>query len=120
MISNKLTELLISLKGYHDPLVDSDVTLPQIPEGSIPEIQIKDVHKALLRINTKTSTVADDMPAKVIKMFALELSPPLADIINTSVRRGEFANLWKLETVTPVPKVFHPWFVNSSEKYQFL
>ena len=41
-------------------------------------------------------------------MFALELAPPLANIINTSILRGEFANLWKLETVTPVPKVFPP------------
>ena len=42
-------------------------------------------------------------PAKVIKMFALEIVP-LAHIINTSV----YANLWKLETVTPVPKIFPP------------
>ena len=41
-------------------------------------------------------------------MFALELAPHLADIINTSIVRGKLANLWKLETVTPVPKVFSP------------
>ena len=41
-------------------------------------------------------------------MFAMEIAPPLAHIINTSISRGEFADLWKLETVTPVPKVFPP------------
>ena len=62
----------------------------------------------MLKIKTKTSNVANNIPAKVIKMFALELAPPLANIINKSIITGVFANLWKLETVTPVPKVFPP------------
>jgi hypothetical protein len=78
------------------------------PEGSIPHIDPKVVYKFLNRIKTTTSTVKNDIPAKVIKMFAVYLAQPLADVINTSIRRGEFANLWKLETVTPVPKVFPP------------
>ena len=62
----------------------------------------------MCKIKTTSSTVKDDIPAKVIKVFALYLGHPLADIIYTSIVRGEFANLWKLETVTPVPKVFPP------------
>jgi hypothetical protein len=90
------------------PLLDSDVLLPLTRDGSIPEMEVEDVYKALHRIKTTTSTVANDIPAKVIKQFALELAPSLANIINTSIIRGEFANLWKLETVTPVQKVFPP------------
>jgi hypothetical protein len=96
------------VSNQYEPLLDSDVILPPIPEGSVLQIETVDVYKALLKIKTKTSTVANDIPAKVIQMFALELAPPLANIINTSILRGEFANLWKLETVTPVPKVFPP------------
>jgi hypothetical protein len=66
------------------------------------------VYNHLRRIKTTTSTVKNDIPAKIIKQFAIYLARPLADVINTSIRRGEYADLWKLETVTPVPKVFPP------------
>ena len=97
-----------SIANRYSPLEDSDVVLPPVPEGSIPQINPDVVLKFLKRIKTTSSTVKDDIPAKVIKMFAEYLHHPLADVINTSIIRGEFANLWKLETVTPVPKVFPP------------
>ena len=97
-----------NVANQYSPLEDSDVDLPPIPEGSIPKIDPAHVYKFLSRIKTTTSTVKNDVPAKVIKMFAADLAHPLADIISTSIVRGEFANLWKLETVTPVPKVFPP------------
>ena len=58
------------------------------------------------KIRTNTSTVKDDIPAKIIKEFACELSEPMTDILNTMVDRGEYPYIWKLEMVTPVPKVF--------------
>ena len=97
-----------SVANRYNPLADTDVILPSIPEGSVHQIEVDTVYKALLRIKTTTSTVANDIPAKVIKLFASDLAAPLRDIIQTSILRGEFANLWKLETVTPVPKVFPP------------
>ena len=97
-----------SIANQYSPLEDSDVNLPPIPDGSIPWIDPAVVYKFLCKIKTTSSTVKDDIPAKVIKMFAIYLAHPLADIIYTSIVRGEFANLWKLETVTPVPKVFPP------------
>ena len=33
---------------------------------------------------------------------------PVTDIINASLRDGEYPQLWKYEYVTPVPKVTHP------------
>ena len=97
-----------SIANQYSPLEDSDVNLPPIPDGSIPWMDPAVVYKFLCKIKTTSSTVKDDIPAKVIKMFAIYLAHPLADIIYTSIVRGEFANLWKLETVTPVPKVFPP------------
>jgi hypothetical protein len=52
--------------------------------------------------------VKDDIPAKVIKEFAPELSAPLANILNCMVERGEYPNIWKVEMVTPSPKVYPP------------
>ena len=99
--ANAIADRFESVANQCNPLLD--VILPSIPDGSDLQIETVDVYKALLKIKTTTSTVENDIPAKVIKMFALEIVP-LAHIINTSV----YANLWKLETVTPVPKVFPP------------
>ena len=92
-------------------------TLPDIPEGSIPQIEVEDVYKALLRIKTTSSTVANNITAKVIQMVAIYLAQTLRHIIQTSILRGEFANLWKLETVTPVPKVFPTLLCKQLRKY---
>ena len=46
------------------------------------------------------------MPATIIKEFAAELSGPFADILNCSIKRGEYADIWKTEMVTPVPKAY--------------
>ena len=45
---------------------------------------------------------------QIICEFAEELSYPLSNIINRSLTHGEYPDLWKIELVTPVPKVFPP------------
>ena len=41
-------------------------------------------------------------------MFAYELSFPLSDIFTRCCKAGEYPEIWKLETVTPVPKQYPP------------
>ena len=65
---------------------------------------------------TNTSTVKNDIPAKLIKEFAPELSGPLANILNCMVTRGEFPNIWKLEMVTPVAKKYPPATIDELRK----
>ena len=57
-------------------------------------------------MKSKTSTVLDDIPWKLVKEFAVYLADPLENIFNRSVQHGEYANIWKLEIVTPAPKVY--------------
>ena len=47
-----------------------------------------------------------DIPVKVIKKFAYELSFPLSNIFTRCCNAGEYPDIWKLETVTPVPKKY--------------
>ena len=56
----------------------------------------------------KASTVPGDVPWRVISEYAVELSFPLSNILNTSTLSGVWPLLWKYEYVTPVPKVFPP------------
>ena len=48
----------------------------------------------------------EEKRAKLSKHYAAYLSEPLADILNTSVRRGEYPKIYKFEISTPVPKVY--------------
>ena len=58
------------------------------------------------KVKTNKSVPTNDIPPKVIKMFAEELAGPLSDIINSSVRSGVWPSSWKQENVTPVAKRF--------------
>ena len=59
-------------------------------------------------MKSKISTVAGDIPWKIIKKFAFDLSVPLQNIFNSAIRNGQYPNNWKLEIITPVPKVNPP------------
>ena len=52
--------------------------------------------------------MTNDIPMKVINEFAVELAFPLAHIINCCIEQGVYPDLWKIESVTPVTKVFPP------------
>lgn len=67
-------------------------------------------------MKTKSSTVIGDIPMKLIKEFGVELAMPIADILNRSIISGEYPNCWKLELVTPVPKVIPPATVKDLRK----
>ena len=61
---------------------------------------------ALTRLDASKSTVPGDFPAKLSKIFAAYLAEPLTDIFNTGLKRGEYPDIYKFETCTPVPKKY--------------
>ena len=66
------------------------------------------VHQKIKSMKLSSATVKGDIPAKVIKRFGYELSTPLSNIFNRCCKAGEYPDIWKLETITPVPKKFPP------------
>ena len=66
-----------------------------------------------MAIITNKATIQGDFPPKLTKFFAAYLAEPLTDVINTSIRRGEYPKLYKYEISTPIPKKFPP--KNTSE-----
>ena len=80
--------------------------MPEIPEGTYPKITAKLVYNYLHKIKSNTATVHNDIPAKVIKKYAKYLCYPLCNIINTQIKKGEFPDTWKIEQVTPIPKIY--------------
>ena len=75
---------------------------------SIPHVSVSEIQEKLLNLKTKKSTVPGDMPAKLTKAAAEDVAVPLADVVNTSIRLGQWPNIYKIETITPAPKVQPP------------
>ena len=62
------------------------------------------------------STLEGDLPHTLCKEFSNELAIPLANIFNCSLEKGEYPSSWKLECVSPVPKVYPPTKVSDLRK----
>ena len=93
-----------NVASQYQPLRDEDITLPHFSPDSIPSITPSEAFKYLDNIKTNTSTVKNDMPAKLVKRFAKHLCIPFSHIMNSQFSQGQYADLWKIENVTPVPK----------------
>ena len=52
--------------------------------------------------------MAIDLPAKLRKEYDVFLILPLKDIYNTCLEQNVYPDLWKIENVTPIPKVSNP------------
>ena len=103
-----IADHLSAVSQEYKHLENYDIQIPNFPQTSIPHISVSEVADQLKQIKTKKSTAPGDIPAKLVKLSADHLAVPLADIINTGIRLGQWPNIYKVETITPVPKVHPP------------
>jgi hypothetical protein len=101
-----IAEKFSSIQNQYDPLKKEDIDIPKCSEKDIPQFHPAQVWLLLAQLKTNKATVHGDFPATLIKQFAAYIAEPLTDIINTSVRRGEYPQLYKFEVCTPVPKCY--------------
>ena len=66
------------------------------------------VYWALRDIKTKKAAGPDGIPSVVLKLFAFELAPVVADLYNSTLREGFTAPLLKSAIVHTLPKVTPP------------
>ena len=71
-----------------------------------PNIGPYKVFKAIKKMNRNSAAVPGDLPIKLIDRFADELTLPLCHIINSCLQSGQYPRLWKVEVVSPIPKVY--------------
>ena len=97
-----------SIQNEYEALKTEDITVPPFTDEEVPQFHPAQVWFHLARVKTNKATVSGDFPARLIKHFAAYLADPFADVINTSIKRGEYPQLYKYEISTPVPKSFPP------------
>ena len=67
-----------------------------------------EAYESLRSLNTRKAPGPDGIPNQILKEFAFELAPVIADIYNSSLRDAYVPSLLKTAAVTPIPKQTPP------------
>ena len=87
-----------------------------LPAEPPPQVTEESVYQRLKKLKKTKSTLPLDLPCKLTREFAAELSFPLTDIFNSSLVQHKYPTLWKHEWVTPAPKVPNPKQISDLRK----
>ena len=105
----KINDYFLGLTSESTPLEQTDIEsflVSEIPEELY--LSVHEAYKALRSVKTKKSAGPDGIPNSVLKEFAFELAPVIADIYNASLREGYILTLLKTAAVCPIPKKSPP------------
>ena len=87
--------------------------LPSLPP---PQVEEFSVYMKLKKLKNTRSTYPIDIPNKLRNEFSPFLAGPLTNILNASLKQQIYPDLWKIEMVTPIPKVPHPTILKELRK----
>ena len=100
-----IADQFASVSQLYEPIKDGDFIIGNFENP--PQVVPEQIYDAIISIKKKkASTVPNDIPLAVIIEYADFLSSPLTNVVNTCISKGEYPNIWKVEYVTPVPKVY--------------
>ena len=106
--AESIADSFSAISNEYEPVKKADICIPSFSQSSIPQFKPYIIRKYLEKIKTNKSTAPGDIPAKIIKEFALFLCIPMADIINSGLKVGHWPKFYKRETITPTPKQHPP------------
>ena len=90
----------------YEKLRDEDIKIPEFSENEMPQFDEDEVRIILSQMDTNKSNVCGDIPAKILKTFAVFIAKPVKDLLNCLIRQERWPDIFKLEIVTPVPKEY--------------
>ena len=104
--AERIADQLAQISQLYKGVERSDIVIPQFSTDDIPQLTVSKVKEYISRLKARKSTPIGDIPAKIIKEFAQYLCIPLTDIINSSLTQGQWADCYKKEIITPIPKEY--------------
>ena len=107
-LANTLNNFFTSVSSDIPPLDLS--LLPSFPRtgDTLPMVQPYEVCKKLTSIKPHKAHWPDNIPSRIFKEFAFEVSTPAATIFNVSLLSGVMPISWKESNIIPIPKVTKP------------
>ena len=74
----------------------------------IPQLDTAMVEKLIIKAKKSNSRVSGDIPKELINPYAKSLSRALTPIFNAALLNKRWPDLWKIETIIPIPKFLSP------------
>lgn len=71
-------------------------------------VQPYEIYKLLCKLKLQKASVSHELPVRILREFAVELSTPLANILNSAFQLNMSPQMWKYAEITPVPKSYPP------------
>ena len=91
------------------PALDTARLPAYLPAATrLPAVTRCQIWKELSHISVHKAPGPDNLPNRLLKEFAFELSDPVCSIINASLQQGVVPEQWKRATIVPVPKINPP------------
>jgi hypothetical protein len=107
-VANEINRHLASFSQLQQPLKLEDLPAYLPSKEPPPVIQPWEIYSDLKKVSITKAGGPDNVPPKVLKEFAYELSMRVTDIINASLKRGKVPTQWKEANVVPVPEQTPP------------
>ena len=108
-LTSKINQFFIGLTSEFTSLTPGDIT--RFHGACIPQelfVTNWEAYRALRDIKTKKADGPDGIRSVILKLFAFELAPVVADIYNSTLCEGVIPPLLKRAIVHPLPKVTPP------------
>ena len=113
--AEKIAEHFAAISNEYSPVDNSQLPC-YLPAPPPPQVEEYDVYKRLNRIKKTRSTLPLDIPDKLRQECSPLLAGPLTTIINNCLIKSEYPADWKLEWITPAPKITHPKVIKDLRK----
>ena len=105
--AEKIAEHFSAVSNQYKPVNLSELPV-YLPALKPPQVTEYEIYQKLRKLKSTKSTNPLDLPVALRKEYDIFLASPLTDIINTCLKEQIFPDAWKMEIVTPIPKIQFP------------
>ena len=103
LIADKFAEI----SSEYEPLNSKDIQVLSLVDSRPHSLSDPyEMHSNINCMKKNVSSVNGDIPWRVILEYSVKLSTPLSHIYNSVTLDGVWPDIWELEYVTPVPKLY--------------
>ena len=88
--AEQIADKFAQVSQEYEKLKTEDIKIPIFSEKEIPQFTEDEVRIILSQMDTNKSTVNGDIPAALLKTFAVFFAAPLTDLFNSSIRQGRW------------------------------
>ena len=111
-LANELASHFSSITNEKDPLKTHEIPVSNAGDGLVRLVTEDQIANRLKKIKKPNSRVNGDIPKRLVQSHYKELAIPLTAIFNNSFINRSLPDLWKIETIVPIPKVPTPGTFN--------